>query len=298
MTKSSVRVVLVMALAALVLAACSVSRLAYLNATPLAMWYLASYVDMSGTQKEWARDRLARAIDWHRSEELPEYRRFLEKTLARFDEDVPVAEVREIHADARRYYHRMVERLLPDMAELLLQLDAAQLAHLEEKLDESNRKIVRESVKGTPAQRREKAVKKYIDQFEDWTGRLSDSQREIVARHVREMPDTIEERLGDRRYRQTEVLTLARARVGRDRMVAGLRKVLIDTESWRRPEYLAKIRERDNHIFAIVSELNRTLTPEQRGRVERKTRGYVRDISELSAAAPAPRVAQKAVPAS
>src|SRR6185436_18650164 len=49
----------ILLLAALALAACgSVSRLAYLNAPPLATWYIGSYVDLTDAQKKFVKDRL------------------------------------------------------------------------------------------------------------------------------------------------------------------------------------------------------------------------------------------------
>ena len=80
------RSLIVLALAVFLGAACSFTRLAYMstslaygNATPVLAWMAADYVDMSGDQKDWVRDRLTRAMAWHRAQELPEYRRFLEE---------------------------------------------------------------------------------------------------------------------------------------------------------------------------------------------------------------------------
>jgi Spy/CpxP family protein refolding chaperone len=44
-----------------------------------------------------------------------------------------------------------------------------------------------------------------------------------------------------------------------------------------------KMRERDERMFEAVSELSATLTPEQRASVQRKMRGYVKDISSITA---------------
>jgi hypothetical protein len=100
---------------------------------------------------------------------------------------------------------------------------------------------------------------------------------------VARMPDVTEERLGDRRYRQIEVLNLVRSRVPREKMVSELKRLFIDTETWRRPEYVKKMRERDERVFEAVSQLSATLTAEQRASVQRKMRGYVKDISSIIA---------------
>ena len=117
--------------AGLVLAACSISRLAYMNAPPLALWYVGGYVDMTDGQKEALRDKLTRAIAWHRANELPEYQHAIEALIAKSGTRVPVADVRSTYALARSYYHRTLGHLLPDFADVILTLDEKQLAQIE-----------------------------------------------------------------------------------------------------------------------------------------------------------------------
>ena len=281
--RTRIRNVFLFLAAALVLAACSVSRLAYLNAPPLALWYLGGFVDLTDPQKAFVRERLSNAIDWHRSRELPEYQKAIERLIVKADARVSVEDARATYKQARAYYDRSLEHLLPDAAEFINMLDDAQVAGIEKKFADDNRKILRDSVKGTPEERRERRAKKYVEQFEEWTGKLSREQRDIVLNGVKALPDLTEERIGDRRYRQTELVRLIKGNAPRPELVASLRRLLVDTESWRRPEYVRKLRERDERIFEIISELTGTLTPEQRASVQRKMRGYVRDISSIIA---------------
>ena len=275
--------VILLAAAAILAAACSVSRLAYLNAPPLALWYVGGYFEMTDAQKGFFRERLSSAMAWHRSKELPEYRLAIESLVEKSAGTIPVADVRDTYVKARNFYHRALEHLLPDVADFALQLDGEQLRQVEKKFEEDNRKFVKESVKGSPDERRARASKKYIDQFEEFTGKLSSEQREIIVAAVGRMPDVTDERLGDRRYRQLEVLNLVRSRVPREKMVAELKRLFIDTETWRRPEYVKKMRERDERVFEAVSELSATLTAEQRASVQRRMHGYVKDISSIIA---------------
>ena len=273
--------VMLLAAAAILAAACAVSRLAYLNAPPLALWYVGGYFDLTDEQKRFFKERLARAMAWHRSHELPEYRQAIESLIVKSEGKLPVEDVRATYLKAREFYHRALEHLLPDLADFILQLDGEQLAQVEKKFAEDNNKLVKESVKGGAEERRERLTKKYIGQFEDYTGRLNPEQREIVANAVAGFTDITSERLGDRRYRQLETLGLVRSKAPREKVIAELKRLLIDTETWRRPEYVRKIRQRDERMFVAVSELTATLTPEQRASLQRKLRSYVKDISEI-----------------
>jgi hypothetical protein len=269
--------------AALWLAACSVSRLAYVNAPPLTLWYLAGYVDMTDGQKTFVKERMHRAIAWHRQQELPEYQRSIEKLIVKMDAKVSVEDARATYGQARDYYHRALEHLLPDMAEFLIMLEPDQIARIEKKFADDNAKLVKESVKDSVDERKSARAKRYIEQFEEWTGKLSAPQREIIVNGTRSLPDNTEERIGDRKYRQTEVLDIIRKEPPRDEAIARLRKLLIDTDAWRRPEYTKKLRERDDRLIEVVSELSATLTPEQRASVQRRMRSYVKDISSIIA---------------
>ena len=114
--------------AGLLLTACgTLTKLAYSNVAfaynqfpPMLTWMLDGYVDMSGEQKDWMRDRVARIMEWHRSHELPEYRHFLERVLVETSEPFTVAEVAQAYGDLRKHYRATLEQVLPHAADFLL----------------------------------------------------------------------------------------------------------------------------------------------------------------------------------
>ncbi|HEX7402947.1 MAG TPA: DUF6279 family lipoprotein [Usitatibacter sp.] len=279
-----------LAVAALVAASCSLTKLAYsnapfayANAMPMLAWIAGDYVDLSDEQKDSLRKRLKKAFAWHRAQELPEYRRFLEsiaeKSAGRFSAD----DARGAYRDLRAYYQRTVERVIPDIADLLLQLDAEQVSQLERKFAAANAKLVRESLKGSPEERRENRAARLVGHIEEFTGTLSASQRDLVRERLALGEDLTAERLADRRYRQGETLALIRARVSRERMIAELTRLLLQTEEWRRPAYQEKLRERDERMFEMIAAFSATLTDEQRENLRDRLRGFIRDISEFTA---------------
>lgn len=269
---------LLLALAAL-LAACT--RLAYNNATPMFTWMVDGYVDLHHDQKDWLRTRLDRAMAWHRANELPEYRRFLADVARRADRTFTEAEVEQAWSKLRADYDRVVEHILPDTADFMLSLDDKQLERLDRKLAADNEKVRREMTEGTEDKRRERGVKRMTETVEEWIGPLDPKQRAIVVAREAALPSIAEERLADRAYRQRETLALARSR-DRAKIIAGLRRLLVDTDSWRRPEYLAKIRARNAATFHMIAALSATLTPRQRAHLKRRIQDYIDDIDRLA----------------
>jgi Family of unknown function (DUF6279) len=279
-----------LAAAALLATSCSLTKLAYSNAPfaysnamPMLAWMAGDYVDLSGEQKDSLRRRLKKAFEWHRAQELPEYRRFLESVAEKCAGPVSADDVRAADADLRTYYNRTVERVIPDIADLLLNLDADQVSQLERKFAADNDKLVRESSQDSADERREVRATRFIGNVEEFTGRLSPSQRDLVRERLAGGGDLVGERLADRRYRQGETLTMLRAKVSREQMIAGLKRLLIDTERWRSPLFEMKLRQRDERMFALIASLFATLTPEQRASLQERLHGFIHDIAELTA---------------
>jgi hypothetical protein len=296
-----------LALAALLASACATTtlqRLAYANATlfynnlgPVLTWMVDGYVDLSAPQESWVRARIARALAWHRAHELPEYRRLLEAALAKTAGAFEADDVAPIHRELRASYRRVLEQVIPDMAELLSGLGADQVAQLERKFADDNRRFERESLRGTPEERLRKRMHKFIDHLEGWMGTLDAAQRDLVAAQYREVADLSAGIMAERRYRQGEILALLRANPPREEMAAQLRRLLVEADSWRRPEYAEQLKARDRRMFEMLAALSATLSSEQRNALQARIRGFLRDISTLTAASRGGASAASALPA-
>ncbi|MBX3716309.1 MAG: hypothetical protein KF738_09950 [Burkholderiales bacterium] len=276
---------LLAALVALLAASCSsVTRVAYDNAPFAAAWMVDDWFDLHDGQRDWVKERLARLHGWHRASEMPAYERLLAATAARAARGLSADDARQVHREMRALWLRLVRRAIPDMADFLLQLHPEQVVFLARKFDEDNERTVRESVRGTPQERLERRQKRYLERIEDWTGRLAPAQRDVVRARVAAMGDLTDEWLGDRRFRQSETIALLRSKPTRAQLEAGLTRLLVDSDSWRRPEYVAKMKARDEQVFAMVADLDATLTAEQRGKLHRRLAGYAADAAHLAVA--------------
>ena len=280
-------------LAILVIAGCSsatLTRLAYNNAAtaysnlgPMLTWMVDDYVDINGPREDWVRVRIDRVLAWHRHEELPRYRALLETMLAKSERPFVVEDIAAHQRELRTAYHRVLAQVIPDTAEFMAGMSPADVDHMERKFAEDNKTFIKESVRGTPEERLERRVKRFSGHLESWVGRLTPEQRQIIANRYGDLRPVTEEMMGERRYRQSEILELARSRPSRAQLEAGLKRLFIDTDTWRRPEYAAKLRERDANLHALLAELSATLDDEQRARLQSRIRRFLGDISTLTA---------------
>ena len=283
----------ILLLAALAFAACSsatFTRLAYNNAAlaysnlgPMLTWIVDDYVDLDGSREDWVRVRIDRVLAWHRTEELPRYRTLLETMFAKSARAFAPEDIASHQRELRAAYHRLVAQVIPDTAEFISTLEPAEVEQMERKFAEDNRRFVRESVKGTPEERLERRVRRFLGHLESWVGKLTAEQKALVVSRYPELRDVSEELLGERRFRQSELLALIRSRPTRPALEAGLRRLFIDTDSWRRPEYAAKLRARDEQLHMLISDLSATLTPAQRAHLQNRIRRFLGDITTLTA---------------
>jgi len=282
----------VLVLVALLAAACTLTQLAYSNislaynnAPPMLAWMVGDYVDMSDEQKEFVRERFGRAFAWHRQQQLPEYRRFLEGVLAQAEDHITLEEAATDHRELRGYYHRAVERLLPDMADFLLGLDSVQAKQMEKRFAKDNRKMVQDATESNGDDRLDKRVDRFVTHLEQFLGSVTDEQRRMVVGYLSAQPELLEERLADRRHRQGAILEMVKAKPPREQVVGELRKLFIDTESWRDPAYQRKLRNRDQALFDLISRISVSASPEQRAAFQKRVRAFMRDIGTITAQA-------------
>ena len=276
------------------LAACSSStmtRLAYANAAlaysnmaSAIAWTVDDYVDMTDPQEAWVKEHAARVMEWHRAEELPRARKVLESMLAKSNGPFSAEDLAALQADVRAFYLRAMGQLVPDMAEFLATTDVEQLARIEKKVAQDNKDFLKESVRGTPEERRKRRVQRFVSHLEAWTGPLDEVQLEIIAAAYRDIPDFTQEMLGERRYRQSEVIALVRARTPRAEMEAQLKRLFVNMDDWRRPEYRDAVRARDARMQEAVAAISATLTPKQRASVRSRIQGLIRDIDKVTTA--------------
>jgi hypothetical protein len=82
---------------------------------------------------------------------------------------------------------------------------------------------------------------------------------------------------------------MAQTKPPREEVVAELRRLFIDTGSWRSADYQQKLRDRDRALFDFIARISASLTTEQRAAFERRIRGFIRDITEITASRAAER---------
>ncbi len=275
--------------AGVLLGGCSAVRLAYENADTYLRWRANAYVDVQGEAADELDDRIDAFLDWHRAKALPQYARFSAEAGRRLERGgVSAGDLvwgyDSLMAQAREGLRAAALQVAP----MLDRLSAEQIAQLERRLAEDNRKFARENLKGSEAERRKRRARTMQNRLEEWVGKLNQAQVERVRQYAERAPLTDEHRDRDRKRLQAEVLGMVRSRDAARR----LPELAANWQQGRDPAFLALNEAWRKEFYALLLDVERSLTPAQRAKAVANFRRYADDFAVLAAQAGAEPRAQ------
>lgn len=269
---------LVLALAALV-CGCSTVRFAYENADAYLRWKAGSYLDLHDDAADELHDRIDEFHAWHRNNALPKYVTLTREASQRFADGLSRQDLvwgyDSLRAQARESLRQAAELVAP----LLDRLTPEQLEHLERRIADENRQFQRDYLRGSERDRRARRAKSVVNRLEDWVGKLTQAQVRRVREYAERAPMADELRERDRRRLQKDVIAILRAREAAKR----LPERVAHWERGREPAYTAALDAWREQYFAMLIDLDRSLTHEQRARALGHMRRYADDFETLSA---------------
>jgi hypothetical protein len=269
---------LIAAAALALLAGCSATRFAYDNAEFYLRWQAGRYLDLRGEQRELRDMRIAAFMAWHRAEAMPVYARLSAEAAERFGDGLSRDDLDWGYDSIRVQVRLSLRRAAEELAPLLDRLSPEQIAHLERRLEDDNRKFADEHLQGTLAERKARHLRRNLERLEEWLGTLSDAQIERARQYAERAPLVDELREIERRRRQGELLEMLRRRE------AGLR--LADwAANWdreRAPAYEAALRAQREEYFRLLLDLDTTLNAGQRRSALARLEGYSSDFLMLA----------------
>lgn len=265
--------------AASLLSGCAAMRVAYDNADTFLRWKATSYVDVHGAESRELDQRIEGFMEWHRAKALPQYAAIAAEASRRVGKGLSPGDLvwgyDSFMAQVRETLRAAGERIAP----MLDRLSAEQIAHLERRFADDNRKFAREFLRGNESDRRKRRTKRAVERVEDWVGKLAPAQLERVRQYSEQAPLLDELRDRDRRRLQAQFLAMLRARQAQKR----LPDALANFEQGREPAYAAAFEVHRKEYNALILDLDRTLTSEQRAKAAGRLRGFAEDFTSLAA---------------
>ena len=259
------------------LTACSGTRMLYQNLDWLAYEAMDERFDIRPDQEGWVKASLDELHSWHRVTQLPAYRLTLDELVARFGDGLDAGDLAWLDRQVEQHRRTLVGLVVPELARFLADLDGDQLAHYaaasREAIDEAA-----EQLEWSPRKRQAYRLETFVNRIERWTGELSQTQLDGVARDVANLADIRREWIGQRRERLHELIELLSANPDPEVIEATLSARWTDLDKAYPPGYVAQRHRLKQQVFALLIRLDATLTGEQRRHVIERLTGYLSTI--------------------
>lgn len=271
----------------LALAGCSTLPLLYKRGPTLAYWWLNSYLDLNDSQQATTRAALRDWFRWHRETQLAAYADAIGALRRDGAGELSASRICAANEAIRTRFRAGLHHALPSFATLAASLDARQRERLARRYAESNAELREEELAGTLAARRKRTAKEAIDVAEDLYGRLSRTQKALIAARIDSSPYDPATWLAERAARQRDTLA-ALERIAA-LPAAGREEAALDILAALGATYTASPREGyrqyqaalTRYNCALIADVHNGATPKQRAHAVRKLQGYEDDLRSL-----------------
>lgn len=270
------------------LLSCSTLRVGYDNADTVAVWWLDRYLDLTPVQKTLLRRDAAQLLQWHRKTQLPLYVQFLQQMQGQLKGRVTRAELEADSDRIEQLAQAILLQAVPQLSDLVLSLNEAQLAHLEKRFNSQNEEYRKEFIIDAAPKRERRRIKKVMRQAHDWLGSFSPEQEEKIHALVKAQPRNNQLWLDERIARQQKILTvlrqLQRDKPAREVAQESMRKLVLalfeHTSQQQRRAYFDAWHE---STVLLIDAAVHDATPAQKAFAGKRLQGWIDDYTKLMA---------------
>jgi hypothetical protein len=267
-------------LALAMLGGCASVRLGYGNGSTLGYWTIDHYLDFSREQAGPARAAVEQWFTWHRSQQLGADLALLEQLRREVQGELTPAQVCAWAPVLQQWSERALTQLVPATTALLPTLSSAQIAHLQDRYERSNRDWAKEHLQPDAQERLQAQLERTIKNAERLYGRLDREQKRWLEGQLARSVWQPEQALAERQARQQATLQTLRQfnRAGSAPSAEAVRALLlsliepVDEAARQRRE--AFLTER----CQLTAELHRRTSAVQRRQAAETLAGWQADL--------------------
>ena len=245
-------------------------------------WELKDYVKFNRDQRLLVKDEISQLIDWHRSDELPQYADQLEKLSIGLESGMAVEQLEESYNNLRDSWQRIVIKTLPAAADIISNLNDQQINDFFEMLIEKEDEDAKDIESGTSARTLEKRESYVSKKIVDVIGKLNEEQNDLIAQWAGSMLPTKEFSLVQAIQWRTRMQAAIAERHDERQLEKNLMVLFANPDQLRSVSYRRVIEKNKRLTMQLLFDLNQTLTNQQRSKLVKKLNGFIEDFRDLS----------------
>lgn len=273
--------------ALLLLASCSAVRLGYNQLPDLAYWWLDSYIDTTDAQTPRLRREIEALHQWHRTGELPEYVRLLQKMQRLAPGPVTPEQTCALFDELRERFDVLSARVEAPAVWLAQSMTPAQIQHLALKFGKTNAEWQDKWQRGTASERLQRRLKQTVERYEMVYGPLDPAQIQLLRAGLTRAGDPASVWWAERQRRQQDILQTLRqssaAGMSPEAARAALHALRGRLTTAPDPAVRAANDAALRENCAVFARLHNATAPAQRARAVETLKSYEADFRMLAA---------------
>jgi hypothetical protein len=271
-----------------VLAGCSTIRFTYNHGETLLYWWMNAYVDMDADQAGWVRKDIDGLFQWHRKTQLKDYVGLLTTGQHQLEGNLSQADLLADYKEIKTRSELLLEKVLPELADLARSIKPEQIARMERKFASNNEDYRKKFMRGDTEKRQKVRFQKDMDQFELWFGGFSREQEAAIRRASDARPLDNEIWLDERMRRQRAIIALLRKvqqeKLGKDATIALVHNLIKDIfDRFEAPERKAFFDAYIDNTTRFIVNVVKLTTPAQKAHAHKRMQGWIDDFNGLAA---------------
>ncbi len=262
------------------LTSCSALSLTYHYADWLVYWRIDHYFDVAPYQKPVVQTHLTHLHSWHRQQEIPRYVAFLETIHRHWEDGLTHQELDEIFDQYTVLRGRLGSQVASESVEFLTSVNSQQIHHLEEVMQADNEEWLTEL--GDDLQtRKANRVERVLDWLRTWFGEIPPDQKQGFAEVIEQYPDTIDQWMAFRRYRQLQFATLLKSNANPQTIERQVRDWLVTPEKDAPPSYIQYVNERNRNLKEAILGIDSLVTTDQRQDASDRLQDLIVEVDQM-----------------
>ena len=245
-------------------------------------WELKDYVKFNRDQRLQVKNEISQLIDWHRSDELPQYADELEKLSIGLESGMTVEQLEKSYDNLRDSWQRIIIKTLPAAVDIISNLNDQQINDFFDMLIEKEGDDAKDIESGTSARTLEEREAYVSEKVSDVIGELNEAQKALIAQWARRMEPTKEFSLVQAIKWRTRMQVALAQRHDEQQLEKNLMVLFANPNQLRSANYRRVIEKNKHLVMQLLFDLNQTLTSQQRSKLVKKLNGFIEDFRDLS----------------
>ncbi|MBN2106090.1 MAG: hypothetical protein JW832_01585 [Deltaproteobacteria bacterium] len=246
------------------LCACSNTRLAYNYLDWIVTWNLNDYLNLNSRQAAFYKQRLHVLLQWHRTDQLIRYSRFIEQLQQDMHGPLNVEMLRQRSDSLKQFWNDIMIRSAPDCAGVLLLLDRDQRQAFYAALAKKQKQLEEKHLNETPARRKARHFEQAEKPLKRLLGRLTEAQKAVLNHWAEDLIPLQNLWLDNRRIWQKSMQDVLEGSNAEAEKCKLLERLFIEPEYLWKPAYRQAIKQNEASTFAMLAKLLGNLTEKQK----------------------------------